>query len=428
MPQFTYKARRTDGQFESGELEAPERRQAAERLRSRGLAPITLQEATSGNGSLVGSLIRKAKALQMKPPPSANGSTAEAPRSGNARKEKTGLIFLQRLMELHGSGLPVGDSIHILSQRLSHPEQKQLATALWKDLSEGGALAGALSRQPKYFSSSITFVIEAGEATGNLAPILRKVIAYLEEKQTIRQRMLASMAYPAFICSVAFAVVLLFLFFLLPRVEDILDRLGGEMTWSARILIEGADYLIRFGPFALVLAVVAGVAFNQWRRKEEGRLISDRWMLRIPLIGRIIYYSDLFQSGNLISTLLESGINTTETLRLTERTIRNTDLRERFRSARIQVNEGLSVANAFQRNGFMPELAIDILTVGENTGNLSHSMNEITRGFREELSRRLETLTRVVSSGALVFAFLLVALIALGVVTSVFQVSHTLSN
>ena len=97
----------------------------------------------------------------------------------------------------------------------------------------------------------------------------------------------------------------------------------------------------------------------------------------MPLLGKIFYLSELFQVGNLISTLLESGINTTETLRLTERTVKNTKLRERFNTARGQVNEGLSIAQAFQRNQFMPDLAVDILTVGENTGNLAHSMNEI---------------------------------------------------
>jgi general secretion pathway protein F len=296
-------------------------------------------------------------------------------------------------MELHGSGLPVGDSIRILSQRLSDKEQGAIAQTLWRDLSEGSTLAGAMSRQPRCFPSSISYVIEAGEATGNLAPVLRKVIDYLEEKQGIRKKMIASMAYPAFICTIATAVVILFMTVLLPQIQGMLDRLGGEMTWST----------------------------------ESGLSRTDSWLLKLPLLGKIFYFSDLFQVGNLISTLLESGINTTETLRLTERTVKNTALRERFNIARGQVNEGLSIAQAFQRNQFMPDLAVDILTVGENTGNLAHSMNEITKGFRNELTARLTKLTTLVSTGALICAFILVALIAMGIVTSVFQVSRSLS-
>ena len=255
----------------------------------------------------------------------------------------------------------------------------------------------------------------------------RKVIDFLEEKQAIRQKMVTSMAYPGFICTVAFGVVVVFLVVLLPQIQGMLDRLGGEMTWSAQLLMDGSAFLIKFGPFALIAAILGAIGLNQWRKTEHGRKRSDKWFLKIPLLGKIFYYSDLFQAGNLISTLLESGINTTEVLRLTERTIKNTELRERFHIARGQVNEGLSIAQAFKRNHFMPDLAVDILTVGENTGNLGHSMNEITKGFRSELSKRLARMTNLVASGALVCAFLMVALIAIGIVTSVFQVSQTLS-
>jgi type II secretory pathway component PulF len=235
------------------------------------------------------------------------------------------------------------------------------------------------------------------------------------------------MAYPGFICTVAIGVVILFLTVLLPQIESILARLGSEMTWSARLLIDGSELLVRYGPFGLLALAALALGLRQWRQGAAGRKATDNWFLRLPLIGAILRYGDLFQAGNLISTLLESGINTTETLRLTERTVSNTELRARFQTARHQVNEGLSIAQAFRRNQFMPDLALDILSVGEDTGNLGQSMHEVTKGFREELSKRLARLTQIVSSGALVCAFLLVALIAIGIVTSVFQVSQTLS-
>lgn len=398
---------------------------AMQRLQAQGLSPVTLKEATAGGSSFLAKLGERTKNLRSQ---RSGQDSAEAPRrTRGAKREGVGLTVLKRLMELHSSGLPVGDSIRILSQRLSDKEQQAIVQTLWRDLSEGSTLAGAMSRQPRYFPGSISYVIEAGEATGNLAPILRKVIDYLEEKEAIRKKMIASMMYPGFICTVAIGVVVLFMTVLLPQIQGMLDRLGGEMTWSARILIDGSSFVAQIGPFALVALILAIIGFQQWRRTESGLRRSDAWLLKVPLIGKIFFYGDLFQCGNLISTLLESGINTTETLRLTERTIKNTDLRERFNVARGQVNEGLSIAQAFHRNRFMPDLAVDILTVGENTGNLAHSMNEITKGFRNELTARLTRLTTLVSTGALICAFILVALIAVGIVTSVFQVSRTLS-
>lgn len=427
MPEFDYKARQKDGQISTGTIEAPDRRQAMLRLQEQSLSPITLKQQAAKKPSALQGLLSALSALKTKQSSSSSDNDTPAAKGKSPKRERLGLNFLKRLMELHGSGLPIGDSIRILSQRLSDPEQKQLANGLWRDLSEGHTLASALARQPKYYSGSITYVIEAGEATGSLAPILRKVIDYLEEKQAIRQKVVTSMAYPAFICFVAFIVVVIFLLVLLPEIQSMLEKLGGEMTFSARMLIDGSDYLLKFGPFILIAGFIASLALRQWRSNPKGLHATDRFALKIPLLGKIFYYSDLFQCGNLISTLLESGINTTETLRLTERTIKNTDLRERFKTARNQVNEGLSVAQAFKRNEFMPDLAIDILSVGENTGNLSHSMDEITKGFRAELSARLSALTNIVATGALLFAFCLVALIAVGIVTSVFQVSKTLS-
>jgi type II secretory pathway component PulF len=425
MAVFNYKAREKDGTIVSGTIEAAERRLAMQRLQAQGLSPVTLKEGATGAPSAFAKIGERAKALRSNR--NAKGVSENSQKQRGAKRESVGLLVLKRLMELHGSGLPVGDSIRILSQRLSDKEQGAIAQTLWRDLSEGSTLAGAMSRQPRCFPSSISYVIEAGEATGNLAPVLRKVIDYLEEKQGIRKKMIASMAYPAFICTIATAVVILFMTVLLPQIQGMLDRLGGEMTWSARILIDGSSFIAQIGPFLLLGLIIGIIGFRQWRSTESGLSRTDSWLLKLPLLGKIFYFSDLFQVGNLISTLLESGINTTETLRLTERTVKNTALRERFNIARGQVNEGLSIAQAFQRNQFMPDLAVDILTVGENTGNLAHSMNEITKGFRNELTARLTKLTTLVSTGALICAFILVALIAMGIVTSVFQVSRSLS-
>lgn len=427
MPQFDYKARKQDGTTINGRIESVDRRQAVQRLKAQKLNPITLKESSTSKSSIFSKLGKRADSLKSPKNDLAREDSSTFKGSSSPSREKTGLAFLMRLLELHASGLPIGDSIRILSQRLSNPEQKQIADRLWRDLSEGATLAKALSRQSKYFSNSINYVIEAGEATGNLSPILRKVIDFLEEKQAIRQKMIASMIYPGLICTVAIVVVIIFLTVLLPQIQDMLNRLGGEMTWSAQLLIDGSDLLIKSGPYLLISFFLGIIALNRWRKTASGKTQSDKWFLKLPLVGSIIYYSDLFQSGNLVSTLLESGINTTEVLRLTERTIKNSDLRERFHIARGQVNEGLSIAQAFNRNKFMPDLAIDILTVGENTGNLAHSVNEVTKGFRSELTKRLNLLTTLVASGALICAFLLVALIAIGIVTSVFQVSQTLS-
>lgn len=323
--------------------------------------------------------------------------------------------------------MPVGDAVKTLSLRLRQPEQKALAQVLWQDLSEGASMAEAMRRQPQSFPVSIPPIIEAGEAAGQLAPVLSKVVAFMEEKQAMRRKMLASMMYPIFVCAVAVGVMLIFLFFLFPKVDDMLNKLGGEMHWSAQVLVAGTDWLIKGGPFLLIAVILGVIGVGQWWRTAKGRACIDRWLLRLPLIGGIVYYGVLFQTGALISTLFRGGVDTTEALRLTEVTIDNVELRERFHRARIEINEGRAISQAFEANDFLPELAVDLLAVGENTGNLSHSIDEVSISFKRELTERMQRLTLLVSTGALMGAFLMVSLVAVAIVTSVFQVSRTLA-
>ena len=129
---------------------------------------------------------------------------SETKKGARGKGEKVGLEFLKRLLELHSSGMPVADAVKLLNQRLSDPGQKEIAGVLWKELAEGKTLSRAMRNLPQYFSESSSFVIEAGEATGNVSPILKKIISHLEEKREIRSKVLGSMAYPLFVGLIAF--------------------------------------------------------------------------------------------------------------------------------------------------------------------------------------------------------------------------------
>ena len=430
MPSFIYTYRNPEGALSTETLNALDRKQALMLLKKQGVVALKLEEPNANQVQKESKKINFAQWIKGKKKvssPKLADKNFFAKGSTTAKGESVGLNLLKRLYELHKSGMPIGDAVRTLQNRLSDREQKALVIGIWRDLSEGLTLAKALSRRTRFFTPSVCHVIQAGEATGHLAPVLAKVIQYLEEKQAIRKKMLSSMAYPSFVTLVALLVVVLFLTVLLPQIEGMLERLGGEMTWSAQLLIDGSNWMLKLGPF-LTLALIAIVfGLGQWKRTQKGKRIIDEWSLKIPLIGNIIYYSNLYQTGNLIATLLQSGINTTETFQLTEKTIENAHLKQQFTVAKRQINEGASVTKAFRLQKFMPDVALDILSVGEDTGELAQSMADVTEGFKESLSQRLSALTTIVSSLALGFAFGLVTLIAIGIVTSVFEVSKTLS-
>ena len=195
---------------------------------------------------------------------------------GSQKGERLGLEFLKRLHELHSSGMPIAESVKLLNLRLSDPYQKDIAASLWKELAEGRTLSRAMRLLPQYFSESSTFVVEAGEATGNLAPILEKIIFHLEEKREIRSKVIGSMTYPIFVGLVAFGVVLFFLFFLLPQIQQMLDSLGGELNMMAKVLINGANLVLTLGPVVLIACFIAFGILYRWSKTDREELFLTK--------------------------------------------------------------------------------------------------------------------------------------------------------
>lgn len=418
MARFSYVGIDIQGKTSSGEIVADDAKDARSKIKKTGLTPITVKSL--GASVKKGNKTKKAQSLTKK-------IAGHKKSSVSGKGEKIGLEFLKRLLELHGSGMPVADAVKLLNQRLSDPGQKEIAGVLWKELAEGKTLSRSMRNLPQYFSESSSFVVEAGEATGNVSPILKKIISHLEEKREIRSKVVGSMAYPLFVGLIAFGVVLFFLFFLLPQIEEMLASLGGELNLMAKILINGSNWVLAVGPFVLVSIIIAFASLLQWSKTEKGGMAFDQSLLKLPLFGNILYLSEMFQLASLLSTLIWSGIGLTENLRLCEKTIKNRYIRNKFRSARALVNEGKSLPDALRKFKLMPLMQLDILEVGEKTGNLGNSMEDSSNYFRIQLTKKIKTMTTLVSGGALGFAFSLVALVAISIVSSIFQVSKSIS-
>lgn len=437
MPLYSYKGIDTSGKTVSGELDASERRLAVQKLSGMGVRPISIglkgldgteKPSKVKRGS---SSVAAAEAEQENFFKSSDNSAKKRFTILPTRKPKgsaLALNFLQRLLMLLGAGFPLGDALKLLSARLADPTLRELSTTLWKRLSEGSTLSRAMGDMPELFNESTVHLVEAGEASGNLVPILERIVAYMEEAAEMKRKVISNITYPIFICGMAFAVIVFFLLYLLPKIQGMINTLGGEMKPLARLLIDGSDALVRYGPFAIVLLLILWGGMMSWRKTAAGRIATDLWLLRIPYIGQIYLYSSIFQTSILMATLMASGVNTTETLRLIEKTIANRTLKGKFAVARKQIQEGVSMATAIRRVRYMPDMAMDILTVGENTGTLVNSLKEINKIYRRELTDKLSALTTTISTGALIFAFTLVAVIALAIVTSIFEVSKTLQG
>lgn len=417
MKVFFFKGIDGSGKMVEGSIEAFNRQAASKMLIARRVKVTQLKVLQGSNASRDSSLL----------------SFFRLNRAGHRRRDlgtykdkKVTQDFLAKVLQLHKSGMPIGDAIKSLKERLSDPAMKQLAANIWSALSEGQTLAVALGRYPQIFDNTIIYAIQAGEASGNLKPILENIVEHLREQAELKKKIFAGLAYPVFLSFVAIGVVALFLFYLLPRIEGMMKSLGGEMTWSAKLLIGSADFLVFYGPFIAIAMGIFALFISQWRKKEKGRCVTDEWFLKIPFLGNLIHCSSICQASNLLATLIESGVNTTEAMRLTEKLIQNRTLNERFQMSQKMINDGLAISTAFKQSKFFPRLATDVLSVGENTGKMAPSFKEIYSIYNEDLSSKLKKMTTMLSSGALLVAFILVSVLALSIVTSVLQFSNSL--
>lgn len=417
MPLFTYTARDQSGAIVNNRLDAPSRAEALRRLQARGLQPVRLGETGSGEA-------REAPTLRGLWARFAGGGTTAAPRAPRFTRALR-LPFLETLHDLTTSGLSASEAVRLLAVRIHEPRLRTLCAQLWERLSEGAPLSQAMAASPEVFDESTINLLQAGEATGNLHETLAKLIEHLSAQRDLRQQISAALAYPAFMLTVAAGVVLFFLFFLLPRLESLLGALGGELPLATRLLVAGSDLLLHYGWFVLGVIIFGLLSFWRWRGTPAGRLTTDAWLLRLPIIGAFARDRTGLAFGQTLSVLLENGVTTAEALRMTERQIDNRVHRAAFDVAIDRVMEGESLSVALRPTGCFPELVLDQLAVGENTGNVVPALKKIAADYRRRLATQLNRFTRVMASGVLVAVFVFVGFIAYAIVTAVFELSNS---
>jgi len=412
MARFAYSARDRAGQSVLAELEAPSRKDALRLLSARGLQVATVTELQTGP------LGKGGKATAKRAPKSSARIAAQAPR----RSER--LPFLESLHDLTGSGLSAGEAVRLLSTRIKEPRLRTLCAGVWERISEGAPLSRALGHYPEVFDSGTVNLIQAGEATGSLNDTLARLIAHLVEQRELRSQLMSALAYPVFMVFVSGGVILFFLTFLLPRLQTLLSSLGGKMPTSTKLLIGASNFALSIWGIMAVVAVVIGItSFLAWRQTPAGRAQTDAWLLKLPLIGPFIVAQTVLSFSQTLSVLLENGITASEALRMTEKQIGNEVHREAFKTATGRVLEGESLSVAMMRTGCFPDLVLDRLAIGENTGNVVPSLKQIAQAYQKIITGQLNVFTKMVAGVVLGGVFTFVGFIAFAIVSAVFQVS-----
>lgn len=411
MPDFRYAARDRQGQTVRGALTAPNRKAALATLAREGLIPVELRDATSTTNP--------------------SGATPEAtPGAGPAAAPKLSSrqlnLFWSNLLQLTSGGLSAAEAVRLLGARMEDAVLRQLAMQLWRRLSEGDQLSSALAAYPELFDREAVQLIRAGEATGHLGESLARVNQLRRERADLRRMLIEALTYPVFVCLAAGAVVLLFIFVLLPRIEQLLLGLGNDLPWATQALVSlSRGAVIATGPVLLVL-IGAAIALWRWQSTPAGKAKADALLLDAPLAGPALREASSTQMFQTLAGLLENGIPLAEALLTAAEGVGNTEIRRRLRRSVDDLLEGRTLAAAFRDTKLFPPLVTDRLAAGEEAGRLAVCLRELGREQQAAWSARMRWITQLFSIAVLLLTFALVAFVAWAIVSAVFQVSSSL--
>jgi type IV pilus assembly protein PilC len=332
------------------------------------------------------------------------------------------LILNQQFNTLIKAGLPILKSLDLLATRASSPKLRPVISQVRDRVREGKSLSEAVA-EAGVFSKVYSTAILAGEKSGNLPGVLDYYIAYQRVSTGVRKKIIASLAYPALLISVAVIIVTYLVTVVIPKFALLYRDMNVELPAPTRLLIAiTVDY--RYAVFGMVvlLAVTAAGVFL-WSRSEEGGAAFDRFKFRLPVIGDTLLKFQVAQFSRTLSTLLTGGTPLVAGLQTASDAITSKLLRSTVDQATQMVREGESLHGALASKGIVPELALDMIEVGESSGALSPMLNSVAEFYEEEVNLRLTALVSLIEPLLLVFMGLLIAFILISLYLPIFSFS-----
>jgi type IV pilus assembly protein PilC len=339
-------------------------------------------------------------------PPKTMGVAALTRRGGkgtHARfKANDFLLFNQQLAALLRAGIPILQAISMLRKRA----QSGLGTVLAdvEDKIRGGlALSAAFAAQGAIFPRIYTASILAGERSGALDEVLDRYVNYMRRSVNLRRKIRGALAYPTLLLLASMGMVAFLTVYVVPRMSSLFEGFGrNKLPWLTLIVTGISTWLTVNFWWLVPLSIVALIALVFWSRTPSGRLTVDRTVLKLPLIGKLLQQVAVAQATRSLATLLAGGITLVESWEIAAESITNRELRRRSSAILPMIREGRSFTESLESAGWFPELAIDMIGVGERSGSLREMLDEVSGFYDSEAEVKLEQLTTTIEPAILI--------------------------
>lgn len=341
-------------------------------------------------------------------------------------KQDDFLLFNQQLAALLRAGIPVLQSVSMLRKRAASSRLRDVLSEVEEKIRGGTALSEAFEQQ-RVFPRIYTASLLAGERSGALDDVLARFVAYLRRSVQIKRKIRGALAYPVFLLLASIVMVLFLSVYVVPNMSKLfLDLSKDRALPTITIIVTAFSNVVASNFFWIApLAVIAGIGTYVWSQTTAGRLFFDRMFLRVPLGGRLIVQMTTAQMARSMATLLAGGITVPESWEIASESITNAELRRRSEAVLPMVREGRSFTEALEQAGWAPELALDMIGIGERSGSLREMLDEVATFYDAESEVKLEQITTLLEPVILVVMASFVITILLAIYLPIIQ---TISN
>ena len=412
MPHFKYIGRSRKGEQVDGVVEAVDRSGAVRLIESMGQVPVSITETT--------------KTVKQDPGSGKRFNFELGFHRKPKMKMQDLLLFSRELSDLVASGMTIGRALHTLSARKDESTVGRIVETLRNEIVQGTSFSDALELYPETFSALYVNLVRAGEASGNLPNALENICIHYERVDSARGKVISALVYPAIVMIIGGVAVIGLMLFIVPQFTSTFAEMGATLPKPTQVLMSMSEFLLRYGLIVLLALIAGFILFKKWIKQGAGQHIWHKIVLRIPIMGSIVSSNAYAHFSRTLGTLLHNGVSVLPALGIVQKTIANVIISEEVGNARERVTDGSSISQPFAQGKVFPRLMIDMLAVGEETGDLAGSLSHITRRYDAELDRLVKTCTTVLEPLLIVLVATVVGTIAICLLLPVLALTNTM--
>lgn len=371
MPRFTYRALNEAGQSLSGVLEADSVEAVNAALSARGYIPAEVAPE-GGQGERFGLAALRQRLSPVRVPDL--------------------IIFTKQFRTLLRAGVSMMRTLRVLEQQAENVNLKRVIADIARDIEEGATLRDAFAKHPRVFSPLYCGMVQAGETSGALAEVLDRLVYIISHEHKVKSDIKAALTYPIIV--VLFLVVAFFILltWVIPRFVTIFERSKIDLPLPTIICMGMYRLLSDFWPWLLGGAIVVGTALYYYLRTENGKLVRDILILRMPVVGSLILKSAMSRFASIFTILQASGVGILESMRILSNTIGIAPIARQFDSITERLEEGRGISEPLRRAGYFPPIVINMIAIGEESGNLEVMLGEVSEHYDVEVEYAMKKL------------------------------------